>query len=100
MYRIFYTKQAMKEIAKLKESKIDNKAKTLIDLIRKNPYQNPPGYAKLVGNLDGLLSRKINYHHRLVYQVSDSPYMQDGTEYQGTIKVIRMWTHYESAENM
>ena len=95
MYKIVYTKQATKDIEKLKSANIALKAKNLIEVIRKNPYQNPPRYEKLVGKLDGILSRRINIQHRLVYQVYEEPFEQDGVNYQGTIKVIRMWTHYD-----
>lgn len=95
MYKIFFTKQALKDLEKLKVANISKKAKVLADLIRENPYQNPPRFEKLVGNLDGILSRRINIQHRLVYQVDETPFLEDGTQYQGTIKIIRMWTHYE-----
>lgn len=86
MYKIFYTKDAQKAIPKLKAAKLDGKAKKLIDIIRENPYQNPPSYEKLVGDLDGAYSRRINIHHRLVYQVDDD---------NKKIKIVSMWTHYE-----
>ena len=95
MYKIVSTKQALKDLDKLKQANISKKAKILVDLIRENPYQNPPKYEKLVGNLDGILSRRINIQHRLVYQVYESPFNEGGTMYQGTVKIIRMWTHYE-----
>lgn len=95
MYKIFFTKQALKDLEKLKAANISRKAKVLVDLIRENPYQNPPRYEKLVGNLDGILSRRINIQHRLVYQVDETPFVEEGTQYQGTIKIIRLWTHYE-----
>ena len=95
MYKIFFTKQALKDLEKLKVANISKKAKVLVDLIRENPYQNPPRFEKLVGNLDGILSRRINIQHRLVYQVDETPLLEDGTQYQGTIKIIRMWTNYE-----
>lgn len=94
MYRIVYEKQALKDLNKLKAANIAQKAKTLVDIIRENPYQNPPRYEKLVGNLDGLFSRRINIQHRLVYQVYNEPVIIDEVEYQGTVKIIRMWTHY------
>ncbi len=94
MYRIVYEKQALKDLNKLKAANIAQKAKTLVDIIRENPYQNPPRYEKLVGNLDGLYSRRINIQHRLVYQVYNEPVIIDEVEYQGTVKIIRMWTHY------
>lgn len=95
MYRIVFEKRALKDLEKLKVANISNKVRTLIDIIRENPYQNPPRYEKLVGNLDGLYSRRINIQHRLVYQVYSDPITVNGIEYQGTIKIIRMWTHYD-----
>lgn len=95
MYKIVFTKQALKDLEKLKQVNISNKAKALVDLIRENPYQNPPRYEKLVGKLDGILSRRINIQHRLVYQVDESIFEENGTVYQGRIKIIRMWTHYD-----
>lgn len=95
MYRIVYEKQALKDLNKLKAANIAQKAKTLVDIIKENPYQNPPKYEKLVGNLDGLYSRRINIQHRLVYQVYSDPVTIDEAEYQGTVKIIRMWTHYD-----
>uniref|UniRef100_UPI003FF08E26 Txe/YoeB family addiction module toxin n=1 Tax=Lachnospira sp. TaxID=2049031 RepID=UPI003FF08E26 len=59
------------------------------------PFQNPPPYEELVGNLQGVYSRRINIQHRLVYQVYNQPVVINETEYEGTIKVIRMWTHYD-----
>lgn len=96
MYKIFYTKQALKDIEMLKAANISQKAKILVDVIRENPYQNPPRYEKLVGKLDGILSRRINIQHRLVYQVYETPFEENGIKYQGTVKVIRMWTHYDN----
>lgn len=95
MYKIIYTKQALKDLENLKKANISQKAKTLVDLIRENPYQNPPRYEKLVGKLDGIISRRINIQHRLVYQVYESPFTEGDIEYCGTIKIIRMWTHYD-----
>lgn len=95
MYKVVFTKQAIKDLEKLKKANISSKAKTLVNLIRENPYQNPPRYEKLVGNLDGIISRRINIQHRLVYQVYEEPFSDSGIDYQGTVKIIRMWTHYE-----
>ena len=86
MYSIVYDKKAVKDITKLKAAKLDSKAKTLIDLMRKNPFQSPPPYEKLQGDLQGAYSRRINIKHRLVYQVIEEQY---------TVKIIGMWTHYE-----
>lgn len=95
MYKIVFTKQALKDLNNLKKSGISAKAKALVDIIRENPYQIPPRYEKLVGNLEGIISRRINIQHRLVYQVYEEAFVEDGIEYKGMIKIIRMWTHYE-----
>lgn len=87
MYKIQYHKKAVKEIEKLKMNKLDIKAKKLIDIIKENPYQNPPPYEKLTGDLKDYYSRRINIQHRLVYQV---------IEKEKTIRILSMWTHYES----
>ena len=86
VYTIVDTKKAASDIPKLKAARLDNKAKALLDVIRKNPYQNPPPYEKLVGDLQGAYSRRINIKHRLVYEV---------LEEEQTVKVISLWTHYE-----
>jgi Txe/YoeB family toxin of toxin-antitoxin system len=86
VYIIVYTKIAAKDIPRLKAAHLDTKAKALIDVIRENPYQTPPSYEKLVGDLQGLYSRRINLQHRLVYQV---------LEEEKTVKIISLWTHYE-----
>lgn len=95
MYKVVFTKQALKDLEKLKRSGISFKAKTLVDIIKKDPYQIPPRYEKLVGALDGLLSRRINIQHHLVYQVYEESFSENNVDYQGVIKIIRMWTHYE-----
>ena len=96
MYRIVYTKQAAKDIKNLKAAGLDRKAKELISIIRENPFQIPPPYEGLVGNLQGYFSRRINIQHRLVYQVDGEKVIAGDIEYQGTVKVIRMWTHYQN----
>ena len=87
MYRIEYHKKAVKEILELKENNLDKKAKKLVDLIRENPYQTPPPYEKLVGDLQGFYSRRINIKHRLIYQVYEE---------EKIVKIISLWTHYEN----
>lgn len=94
MYRIVYTKQAVKDIKNLKSVRLDEKAKKLIGVMKSNPFQNPPPYEALVGNLEGVYSRRINIQHRLVYQVYIEPVEVDGIAYEGTVKIIRMWSHY------
>lgn len=86
MYNIVYSKQALKHIPLLKSANLANKAKSLIDIILNNPFQNPPPYEKLVNDLKGMYSRRINSKHRLVYQVLEDI---------KTVKVLSMWTHYE-----
>jgi toxin YoeB len=86
MWKVYYTKQATKDARKLASSGLKNKAEELIKVISENPYQNPPPYEKLVGDLSGALSRRINIQHRLVYQVY---------EREKSVKVLRLWTHYE-----
>ncbi len=86
MYRVVYTKAAAKDVPKLKAAGLANKARVLIDLLRENPFQNPPSYEKLVGDLQGLYARRINLQHRLVYQVYEA---------EKTVKIISLWSHYE-----
>jgi len=85
-WKLIYTKQAQKDAKKLSASGLKSKAQELLKVIEENPYQNPPPYEKLVGDLTGAYSRRINIQHRLVYQVVEKEHI---------IKVIRLWTHYE-----
>jgi Txe/YoeB family toxin of toxin-antitoxin system len=85
-WRLVYTKQAQKDAKKLAASNLRNRAQELLDIVRSNPYQNPPPYEKLVGDLAGAYSRLINIQHRLVYEVIDV---------EQTVKILRLWTHYE-----
>lgn len=96
MYIIRFSKQADKDKKLLKGAGLVSKAKKLLDIIAENPFRNPPPYEGLVGNLSGYYSRRINIQHRLVYQVYNEPAVIDGTAYEGTIKVIRMWSHYDA----
>ena len=95
MYHIVYDKQAVKDIKNLKSAGLDKKAKELIEVLRSNPFQIPPPFEGLLGNLKGCFSRRINIQHRLVYQVYSEPITVDGIIYEGTVKIIRMWTHYD-----
>ena len=85
-WQLLYTKQVQKDARKLASSGLKDKAKKLLQVIESNPYQNPPPYEKLVGDLSGAYSRRINIQHRLVYEV---------LEEKKILKVLRMWTHYE-----
>lgn len=96
MYRVVYEKQAIKDIKNLKAANLNKKAKELIEIIKYNPFQSPPPYEGLVGNLYGFYSRRINIQHRLVYQVYKENITLDGIDFEGTVKVIRMWTHYNN----
>ena len=86
MYELYFTKQSQKDAQKIKEAGLKSKAEFLLDIIRNNPFQNPPPYEKLVGDLTGAYSRRINIQHRLIYQVDIE---------LKAIKIIRLWTHYE-----
>jgi Txe/YoeB family toxin of toxin-antitoxin system len=85
-WRLVFTKQAQKDAKKIAASGLKNKAEGLIKILIENPWQTPPPFEKLVGDLAGASSRRINVQHRLVYQVMDD---------EKVVKVIRMWTHYE-----
>ncbi|MGB0664975.1 MAG: Txe/YoeB family addiction module toxin [Pontibacterium sp.] len=85
-WSVYYTQQAQKDAKKLASSGLKNKAQELLRIIKENPYQNPPPYEKVVGDLSGACSRRINIQHRLVYQVLED---------QRSVKVLRLWTHYE-----
>ena len=85
-WQLVYTKQAQKDARKLASSGLKDKAKRLLEILEEDPFQSPPPFEKLVGDLAGACSRRINIQHRLVYQVLDDI---------KTVKVIRMWTHYE-----
>jgi len=95
LYRIVYDKQAVKDIKYLKSAGLDKKAKELIEVLRINPFQTPPPFESLLGNLKGYFSRRINIQHRLVYQVYPDSVTVDDITYEGTVKIIRIWTHYE-----
>lgn len=85
-WKLVFTKQAQKDAKKIARSGLKPQAERLLEIIKENPFQNPPPYEKLVGDLLGAYSRRINIQHRLVYQVIEDIKI---------IKVIRMWTHYE-----
>jgi Txe/YoeB family toxin of toxin-antitoxin system len=85
-WRVVYTKLAQKDAKKLSAAGLRKKAETLLDILRENPYQTPPPFEKLLGDLSGAYSRRINIQHRLVYQILDD---------EKVVKVIHMWTHFE-----
>ncbi|TFG49649.1 MAG: Txe/YoeB family addiction module toxin [Candidatus Brocadiia bacterium] len=85
-WRLVFTRQAKKDAKKIAQTGLKPQANRLLDLLREDPYRNPPPYEKLVGDLSGVCSRRINIQHRLIYQIFDDI---------KTVKIIRMWTHYE-----
>ncbi len=85
-WKLVYTKQAQKDAQKLLRSNLKSHAEKILEILKDNPFQNPPPYEKLVGDLSGAYSRRITIQHRIVYQVLDDI---------KTVKVLRMWTHYE-----
>ena len=85
-WSVVFAKQAQKDARKLASSQLRPQAERLLEIIARNPFQNPPSYEKLVGDLAGAYSRRLNIQHRLVYQVY---------EVERVVKVLRMWTHYE-----
>ena len=85
-WELRYTRQAQKDAKRLSSSGLKSKAMKLLEIIAHDPYQKPPPYEKLVGDLAGAISRRINIQHRLVYQVCEAEHI---------IKVIRLWTHYD-----
>jgi len=86
MWTLYFTKQAQKDGEKLKATGLKGKAESLLEILKADPFQTPPPYEKLVGDLAGAYSRRINIQHRLVYQV---------IEEEHAVKVLRLWTHYE-----
>ena len=86
MYEVKLSKRAQKDLQKLKQSGLSKKAKSLVDILKENPWQNPPPYEKLVGDLNGFYSRRINVQHRLEYKVYED---------EKAVAIYSMWTHYE-----
>ena len=85
-WQLIYTNQAQKDAKKLAASGLQAKAQSLLQILEENPYQNPPPFEKLVGDLAGAYSRRINLQHRLVYEILEAARI---------VKVLRLWTHYE-----
>ncbi len=85
-YKLVFTRRAQKDAKKISKSGLRSNVENILDILRENPYNKPPHYEKLVGDLEGAYSRRINIQHRLVYQVYEN---------EKIVKVIRMWTHYE-----
>lgn len=85
-YQLLYTKASVKDAKNLKAAGLKDKALLLLEIVAENPFQNPPPYEKLIGDLTGAYSRRINIQHRLVYQVLED---------EKIVKILRLWTHYE-----
>ena len=86
MYHLLYSAAAQKDAKKLSQAALKAKCESLLAMLAKNPYQNPPPYEKLMGDLEGCLSRRINIQHRLVYKVFEK---------EKRVRILRMWSHYE-----
>ena len=98
MYIIKFSKRAEKDMKQLKEAGFERKAKELLNIIRFNPLQSPPPFEKLSWDFSGCFSRRINVQHRLVYEILDNTenfLLPDRTPYEGVIRIVQMWTHYE-----
>ncbi len=95
MWLVVFTKQAQKDAKQLKAAGLAGKAKALVAAVREDPFKVPPRYEALVGNLSGLYSRRISLQHRFVYEVIKEEIERDGALYEGAVKVVRMWTHYD-----
>ncbi|VWM02307.1 Plasmid encoded toxin Txe [Collinsella aerofaciens] len=95
MWLVVFTKQAQKDARQLKAAGLAGKAKALVAAVREDPFKVPPRYEALVGNLSGLYSRRISLQHRFVYEVIKEEIERDGALYEGAVKVVRMWTHYD-----
>ncbi len=95
MWLVVFTKQAQKDAKQLKAAGLAGKAKALVAAVREGPFKVPPRYEAPVGNLSGLYSRRISLRHRFVYETIKGEIERGGTLYEGTVKVVRMWTHYD-----
>ena len=98
MYKTVLTKQAYKDLSKLSQAGLSEKAKELTRIVQNDPYKTPPHYEKLSGNLEGYYSRRINRQHRFVYDVLpniDNLVDDNNVPYEGIVKILQMWTHYE-----
>ena len=85
-WQLLFSKQSLKDAKNLKSANLWKNVEKLFDILRQNPFQNPPPYEKLVGDLEGAYSRRINIQHRLVYQINKE---------EKVVRILRMWTHYE-----
>lgn len=98
MWTVVYSKQAVKDSKKIEQSNLKETVKKLIEVLKNDPFQNPPPYEKLIGDLSGKYSRRINIQHRFVYEVIIGAFNEEDIEYEGIVKIIRMWTHYDGVK--
>ena len=99
VWKVVFTKQAQKDAKKLKASGLDAKAKALIEVVKVDPFAKTPAYESLKGNLEGAYSRRINFQHRFVYEVIPAHTNRSAKNFDGIVKVIRVWTHYEKIQS-
>ena len=95
-YKVDLEKRAQKDFEKkVKRSEYCRKVEELLELLERDPFETPPAYEELADNLKGKYSRRISVKHRLVYEVVEGEFTENGEVYKGKVKVLRMWTHYE-----
>ncbi|MCD8103726.1 MAG: Txe/YoeB family addiction module toxin [Lachnospiraceae bacterium] len=97
-YQVRFSRQAQKDKQLIQGAGLERKARELIKIISEEPFRNPPPYEKLIGNFAGCYSRRINLQHRFVYEVLENTEQltdENGVKYEGIVRVLRMWTHYE-----
>jgi len=97
-YKVIFSKQAIKDLQKLKQAGLERQVKVITEILKQNPYQTPPRFERLIGDLHDYFSRRINIQHQYIYKVlpNDSNLQNEGGEiYTAVVHVLRMWTHYE-----
>jgi Txe/YoeB family toxin of toxin-antitoxin system len=97
-YNVIFSRQAVKDLQKLRQAGLGRQAKEITDILMKNPYQMPPRFEKMLGDLRNCFARRINIQHRYIYQVlpnDDEMRDENGILYEGVVHVFRLWTHYE-----
>ena len=97
-YKVIFSRQALKDLQKLKQAGLGRQAKEITEILMQNPYQTPPRFERLIGDLRDYFSRRINAQHRYIYRITPNDGRlqdKDGGVYVGVVHVLRMWTHYE-----
>ena len=95
MWDVELARQAVKDLKRVRAAGLGEKAHRLIEVVQRDPFVTPPAYEPLQGSLTGCYSRRINRQHRLVYEVFRDPHERGDRKYEGTVRILRMWTHYE-----